>query len=112
MAKTIHDIDPIMQFFTQERLRKRLTQQQVAERAGVSLRMLQRLEQGERVVDIAQIRRISTALEISVGHMIMHGAVSSPEGKQVDSLPAPIRDCLIELIKSINDEIAAQSRSA
>ncbi|ORP78907.1 transcriptional regulator, partial [Vibrio cholerae] len=47
-----------------------------------------------------------------VGHMIMHGAVSSPEGKQVDSLPAPIRDCLIELIKSINDEIAAQSRSA
>ncbi|WP_239823479.1 helix-turn-helix domain-containing protein, partial [Vibrio cholerae] len=47
-----------MQFFTQERLRKRLTQQQVAERAGVSLRMLQRLEQGERVVDIAQIRRL------------------------------------------------------
>ncbi|WP_254913541.1 helix-turn-helix domain-containing protein [Vibrio cholerae] len=78
MAKTIHDIDPIMQFFTQERLRKRLTQQQVAERAGVSLRMLQRLEQGERVVDIAQIRRLSAALEISVGHMIMHGAVSSP----------------------------------
>nr|WP_258011812.1 hypothetical protein [Vibrio cholerae] len=34
MAKTIHDIDPIMQFFTQERLRKRLTQQQVAERVA------------------------------------------------------------------------------
>ncbi|HAS6219742.1 XRE family transcriptional regulator [Vibrio vulnificus] len=105
MPKSLHQIDPIMQFFTQERMRQRKTQQELSAASGINLRMLQRLEQGERVVDIVQIRKLCMALDVTVSHLILHGAVQSADGKHVASLPVTIRHCLIELINAIHDEV-------
>ncbi len=105
MPKSIHQIDPIMQFFTQERMRQRMTQEKLAAISGINLRMLQRLEQGNRIVDMVQVRQLCKALDVNVSHLILHGAVQTVDSKNVASLPVSIRNCLIDLVNAIHDEV-------
>ncbi|CAH8197143.1 helix-turn-helix domain-containing protein [Vibrio aestuarianus] len=105
MPKQTRLIDPIMLFFIQERLRQRKTQRVLSRLSGIDYRMLQRLEQGERVVDIVQIRRLCDALNIPLSHISLYEGYSSDEQAIIRSLPAEIRDQLLILAGSISKEL-------
>lgn len=97
--------DPIMLFFIQERLRQRKTQKVLARLSGIEYRMLQRLEQGERPIDIRQIRSLCAALKIPFSHVALHEAVTESRRELIHSLPASIRNELLDLIHSIHQEL-------
>ncbi|MEZ9711663.1 helix-turn-helix domain-containing protein [Vibrio cyclitrophicus] len=97
--------DPIMLFFIQERLRQRKTQKVLARLSGIEYRMLQRLEQGERPIDIRQIRLLCAALKIPFSHVALHEAVTESRRELIHSLPVSIRNELLDLIHSIHQEL-------
>lgn len=103
-AKNRHT-DPIMLFFIQERLRQRKTQKTLARSSGIEYRMLQRLEQGERPVDIRQIRQLCNALNVPFSHVALHAAITESRHELIQSLPASIRNDLLNLIHSIHQEL-------
>ncbi|MCG7499359.1 helix-turn-helix domain-containing protein [Vibrio sp. Of7-15] len=99
------EIDPIVLFLIQERLRQRKTQKVIAHLTGIEYRMIQRLEQGSRPIDICQIRLLCKALNIPFSHIALHEAMRESQHNLLQSLPANIRSNLIELIASIHQEL-------
>lgn len=53
-----------------ERTRQRLTQQQVADAAGMSRITYTRLELGQRVADVTQLARVADALGLQMSELI------------------------------------------
>ncbi|WP_293953025.1 MULTISPECIES: helix-turn-helix domain-containing protein [unclassified Sphingobacterium] len=59
------------QFIKLSRKRKGLTQQELADRAGVSLRTVQRIEKGTEEISGFSLKQISQILEIPLEQLIM-----------------------------------------
>lgn len=56
MTKSTTELDPLIAFFIRERVRKRQTQELIAQKTGINLSTYQRIEQGKRQPDLAEIR--------------------------------------------------------
>lgn len=63
--KVVTMIDPIVQVIANRRKLAKLTRQQVAEIAGMSLKTYQRIERGESDMKISQYRSIVRALHLT-----------------------------------------------
>lgn len=61
----------VNQLIKQSRKRKGLTQQDLANQAGLSLRTVQRIEKGTEEISGFSLRQISQILEIPLEHLIM-----------------------------------------
>ena len=105
MPTTKRYIDPIMLFFIQERLRQHKSQKALSRLSGVDYRMLQRLEQGERPIDIRQIRLLCKSLNVPFSHVALHEAINESRRESLHSLPHSIRNELLNLICSIHQEL-------
>lgn len=98
-------IDPVMRFLTQERIRQGLTQEKLAARSRINLRMLQRLEQGERDVDVPQLRKLCCALGVSLSRVVLHESLADSRQDVFHTLPFPIRSELLSLADAIAQEL-------
>lgn len=103
-------IDPVMRFLTQERIRQRLTQEELANLSGINLRMLQRLEQGERNVDVPQMRRLCIALDVPLSRVVLHESIADLRQDAFQSLPSSIRNQLLSLADAIAQELGDKGR--
>lgn len=90
-----------------ERLRSRrgavgLTQEYIADQAGITLRFYQMLERGEKSVSLDTLIRLSKTLSISTDYLLF-GKVSQnledPLAEVLNSLPAPRREDALRILQ-------------
>lgn len=90
-----------------ERLRDRrnvlgLTQEFIADKAGISLRFYQLLERGEKSVSLDTLIRLSKALTISTDYLLFgdfSNSLESPLVEVLNGLPEPQREDALKILQ-------------
>lgn len=103
-------IEPIVLFLTQERLRHRMTQKQIAELSYIPLRTYQRIEQGESEITINQVSRIIkvfgiTWLDVAWGETGRRHIDTNDIAASIKHLPSTLRLTTFEAIKAVICEL-------
>ncbi|EOW7174554.1 TPA: helix-turn-helix transcriptional regulator [Vibrio parahaemolyticus] len=106
-------IDPIVPVLTKFRNTMGLTQQQLADESGLSLRTIQRLEAGETDMKLGQYRRIIEALgisdmDVSVALFRHEFATGKDVAALAQSLPLDIRQVIVRFLVDLADKIKPQ----
>ncbi|MEZ8620609.1 helix-turn-helix domain-containing protein [Vibrio splendidus] len=103
-------IEPIVLYLTQERLRNRMTQKQIAELSYIPLRTYQRIEQGESEITVNQVSRIIevfglTWLDVAWGETGRRHINTDDIAASIKHLPLSLRLTTFEAIKAIIHEL-------
>lgn len=73
-----------------ERARSRKLQAEVAEAAGLSLATYIRIEQGARVIDVSQLRRVAEVFGMSAGDILARAEANVNAEQAEDESPEPV----------------------
>ncbi|EGR0992903.1 XRE family transcriptional regulator [Vibrio parahaemolyticus] len=103
-------IDPIVPVLKKFRNSMGLSQQQMADKSGMSLRTIQRLEAGETDMKLGQYRKIIEALgisdmDVSVALFRHEFATGKDLGALAQALPVDIRQVIVRFLVDLADKI-------
>lgn len=80
----------------------KLTQQQFADKAGIHVATLSRMEQGRRDPDVASLLRVMATIGVSASAILDTQEVSDPHAQNVSTIdPATLRAAFAEVINEL-----------
>ena len=85
---------------------KHITQEELAKKVGVAAPTITRYETGDRQPSIRQIRKIASALDVSIDELIGMGQVEQEAPKEQKEETNLAKKEVMELLEQIEDEKA------
>ena len=92
-----------------ERMRKRLTQEMLAEMADITSSYVGQIERGERKVTLSKLVRIANVLNVSVDYLLSDNKELIDDNLQIEiknamnNMKEKDKNMIIDIIKIIND---------
>ncbi len=116
MPQKNEQIDPIVLYLVQERLRQRMTQKQMAERSCIPFRTYQRIEQGRSEITIMQVRQIInvfrlTWLDVARREVGIRQAEIDEIAVLLKHIPVNLRQSLLSIVKAISEELNKKKKT-
>ena len=95
----------------QARLKKHLTQQQLAEAAGISLSFLSNIENGRQAMQVLTLIDLANALEVSIDWLcrdipLTSSSISSHIESELSSCTPKEREAILQLVPSMKQSLS------